>query len=85
MMDKLLHILRTNPDYRNFTLDGQVIPIEDYLEVRPQAEVDIRRFVKEGRLSVGPMYVLPDEFIISGESLIRNFLFGISIPIHLDI
>jgi mannosylglycerate hydrolase len=79
MMDKLLHILRTNPDYRNFTLDGQVIPIEDYLEVRPQAEVDIRRFVKEGRLSVGPMYVLPDEFIISGESLIRNFLFGISI------
>jgi mannosylglycerate hydrolase len=79
MMDKLLHILRTNPDYRNFTLDGQVIPIEDYLEVRPHAEDDIQRFVKEGRLSVGPMYILPDEFLISGESLIRNFIFGISI------
>ncbi len=79
MMDKLLQILRTNPNYRNFTLDGQVIPVEDYLEVRPHAEEDIRRFVKEGRLSVGPMYILPDEFLISGESLIRNFIFGISI------
>ena len=79
MMDKLLKILKTNPDYRNFTLDGQVIPIEDYLEVRPKAEEDIRKFVQEGRLSVGPMYVLPDEFLISGESIIRNFMFGISI------
>jgi len=78
MMDKLLEILRTNPSYRNFTLDGQVIPIEDYLEIRPNAEEDIRRFVKEGRLSVGPMYVLPDEFLISGESIIRNFMIGIS-------
>jgi len=83
MMDKLLHILKTNPEYRNFTLDGQVIPIEDYLEVRPEAEEDIRRFVKEGRLSVGPMYILPDEFLVSGESLIRNLIFGICIAKNL--
>ena len=38
MMDKLLYILETNPDYKNFTLDGQTIPIEDYLEVRPEKE-----------------------------------------------
>jgi mannosylglycerate hydrolase len=76
MMDKLLHILKTNPDYKNFTLDGQVIPLEDYLEVRPEREEEIKKYVKQGRLSIGPMYVLPDEFLVSGESLIRNLMIG---------
>lgn len=76
MMDRLLEILRNDPDYKNFTLDGQVIPIEDYLEVRPQFEDEIKKYVKEGRLSIGPMYILPDEFLISGESMIRNLIIG---------
>lgn len=76
MMDKLLKILKTNPDYTNFTFDGQTIPIEDYLEVRPNREEEIKKYVEEGRLSIGPMYILPDEFLISGESLIRNLLIG---------
>ncbi|MFX1570028.1 MAG: alpha-mannosidase [Promethearchaeota archaeon] len=76
MMDKLLHILKTDPDYKNFTLDGQVIPLEDYLEVRPEREEEIKKYVKQGRLSIGPMYVLPDEFLVSGESIIRNLTIG---------
>jgi alpha-mannosidase len=44
MMDDLLKILKNNPNYRNFTFDGQTIPIEDYLEVRPQAEEDIKKY-----------------------------------------
>ena len=76
LMDKLLDILRSNPDYKNFTLDGQTIPLEDYLEVRPDCEDEIKKYVKEKRLSIGPMYVLPDEFLVSGESLIRNLLIG---------
>ncbi|MHA1292338.1 MAG: alpha-mannosidase [Promethearchaeota archaeon] len=76
MMDKLLEIFRTDPNYRNFTFDGQTIPIEDYLEVKPEKEKEIQKYVKEKRLSIGPMYVLPDEFLISGESLIRNLLIG---------
>ncbi|MHA2392067.1 MAG: alpha-mannosidase [Promethearchaeota archaeon] len=76
MMDKLLDILKTDQNYKNFTLDGQIIPLEDYLEVRPDQEEDIKKFIKEGRLSIGPMYVLPDEFLVSGESLIRNLLLG---------
>jgi len=76
MLDKLLNILRTNPNYRNFTLDGQTIPIEDYLEVRPEREEEIKKYILEGRLSIGPMYILPDEFLISGESIIRNLLIG---------
>ncbi|MFX0047644.1 MAG: alpha-mannosidase [Candidatus Hermodarchaeota archaeon] len=76
LMDKLLEILRSNPNYANFTLDGQTIPIEDYLEVRPESEEEIKKYVKEKRLSIGPMYVLPDVFLVSGESLIRNLLIG---------
>lgn len=76
MMDKLLRILRENPNYTNFTFDGQTIPLEDYLEVRPDREEEIKKYVKERRLSIGPMYILPDEFLISGESLIRNLLIG---------
>lgn len=76
LMDKLLEILRTDPNYANFTLDGQTIPLEDYLEVRPKAKEDIVKYVNEKRLSIGPMYVLPDEFLVSGESLIRNLLIG---------
>ncbi len=76
MMDKLLEILKKDPSFNNFTLDGQVIPLEDYLEVRPKEREIIEKFVKEDRLSIGPMYVLPDEFLVSGESLIRNLLLG---------
>ncbi len=76
MMDKLLKILRENPDYKNFTFDGQTIPIEDYIEVRPQREKEVQKYVQQNRLSIGPMYILPDEFLISGESMIRNLLIG---------
>ncbi|TFG24085.1 MAG: hypothetical protein EU533_02500 [Promethearchaeota archaeon] len=75
-MDKLLEILDNDPNYSNFTLDGQVIPLEDYLEVRPEMEDKIKHYTKERRLSIGPMYVLPDEFLVSGESIIRNLLIG---------
>ncbi|MHA1240883.1 MAG: glycoside hydrolase family 38 C-terminal domain-containing protein, partial [Promethearchaeota archaeon] len=73
-MTQIIKILL--PDYKNFTLDGQTIPLEDYLEVRPDREEEIKKYVKEKRLSIGPMYVLPDEFLVSGESMIRNLLIG---------
>ncbi len=76
MMDKLINILRTDPNYTNFTLDGQTIPIEDYLEVKPERKEELKQYVRDKRLSIGPIYVLPDEFLISGESLIRNLIIG---------
>jgi len=76
MVDSLLAILASDPKFTCFTFDGQVIPIEDYLEVRPEREDDIRKYVKEGRIAIGPSYVLPDNFLISGEAHIRNLLLG---------
>lgn len=75
-MDELLDILDRDEGFRSFMLDGQVSLVEDYLEVRPEKREHIRRLVRDGRLEVGPWYVQPDEFLISGEALIRNLLLG---------
>ena len=32
--------------------------------------------MRAGRLAIGPWYVLPDEFLVSGEALVRNLLIG---------
>ncbi|MGH8573239.1 MAG: glycoside hydrolase family 38 C-terminal domain-containing protein, partial [Gammaproteobacteria bacterium] len=76
MMDDLLDRLEREPEFRSFLLDGQTILLRDYLAVRPEQRERIARLVQAGRLQVGPWYVLADELIPSGESLIRNLLAG---------
>jgi mannosylglycerate hydrolase len=76
LVDRLLDLMETDERYR-FTLDGQLATIDDYLEVRPEAEERIRRLVEEGRLAIGPWQVLMDEFFVSGETMIRNLERGL--------
>lgn len=59
-----------------FQTDGQAIILEDYLEVRPEKRASVEQRAKEGKLVIGPWYVLPDEFLVSGESIIRNIRMG---------
>ena len=70
--------------FRNFSvspdsivLDGQSIIIQDYLEVMPQNEGKVKKYIQEGRIKIGPWYTLPDLFPIEGESIIRNLLKGL--------
>ncbi len=76
MMDNVLEILQKEPDYKAFHLDSQSVVLDDYLEVRPEKKALISQFVKEKRLFIGPWFILPDEFMVSGENLIRNLLLG---------
>lgn len=76
MMDELLHILDTDKEYTSFVLDGQTVIIEDYLEVRPENREKVERYIKEGRMEIGPWYTLPDLYPVSGESLVRNLRRG---------
>ena len=76
MIDSLLNILSKEADFRYFTLDGQTIVLEDYLEIRPDKAEELKKRIKEGRILIGPWYILPDEFLVSGESLIRNLILG---------
>ncbi len=75
MMDDLLDALETEPSLL-FTLDGQAILLEDYLELRPENEERLRRLIAAGRIAIGPSYVLPDEFLSGPEALVRNLLIG---------
>jgi alpha-mannosidase len=77
LIDQLIDVLSENPDYRSFLLDGQMLPIEDYLEIRPKKRQHLKKLVQDGRLFVGPWYALADEFLVSPEALIRNLLIGI--------
>jgi alpha-mannosidase len=89
LIDKLLDILQTQPDYAYFMLDGQTVILEDYLEVQPSRKAQLRDYIQTGRILVGPWYVLPDQFLISGEAHIQNLLrgqqiarnFGASMPV----
>jgi 2-O-(6-phospho-alpha-D-mannosyl)-D-glycerate hydrolase len=76
VVDEVLDTLERDPEFRSFTLDGQSIVLEDYVCVRPQNEPRLRKLIAEGRIEIGPSYVLPDEFLVGGESLVRNLLIG---------
>ncbi|MEY2566837.1 MAG: 2-O-(6-phospho-alpha-D-mannosyl)-D-glycerate hydrolase [Actinomycetota bacterium] len=61
-----------------FLLDGQIALVDDYLEVRPEAAPLVQKRIAEGLLSIGPWYVQPDEFQVSGETLVRNLELGLA-------
>ena len=75
-MDELLDLLDKDPDFHSFTMDSQTLCVEDYLELRPEERERVAKHVKSGRLIVGPWYSLPEEYIVNGESLVRNLVIG---------
>ena len=77
LLDDLLPRLDADPAYAHFMLDGQMAVVDDHLAVRPEAEATIRRLAASGRLSVGPWYILMDEFLVSGETMVRNLQLGL--------
>ncbi|HHY34080.1 MAG TPA: hypothetical protein GX510_00365 [Firmicutes bacterium] len=79
LIDNLLLILGEDPDFSRFTLDGQTIVLEDYLEVRPEMENRLKEAARAGQIEIGPWYVLPDENLVSGEAIIRNLQRGMAI------
>ncbi len=76
MMDMLLDIFEKEPKFKSFHLDSQTVPLQDYLEIRPDREELLKKYVQEKKLYVGPWFCLPDEFSVAGESLVRNLLLG---------
>lgn len=70
LIDELLKIL--NEQDFEFMLDGQTIVLEDYNEIRPERMPELLQRIREGKINVGPWYLLPDEWLVGGESLIRN-------------
>lgn len=83
VLGKALELLENNPNFKNFTLDGQTSALEDYLEVKPEDELRIRRLVASGKLRIGPWFTQPDEVLVSAESLVRNLMVGHRIALNM--
>jgi hypothetical protein len=75
LMDDVVARAEREPDFR-FTMDGQMAAVDDYLEVRPEQTDAVRALVARGQLAIGPWRVLMDEFLCSGETMIRNLEMG---------
>ncbi len=71
----MLDLLHRDPHGR-FTLDGQTVILDDVLDVAPEWELAIAQLVHQRRLAIGPWYILADEQLPCGESLLRNLLEG---------
>lgn len=76
LMDDLLELFETDPEFNSFHLDGQTIILDDYLQVRPEKRDLVQKYITEGKLKIGPFYILQDSFLTSSESNTRNMLIG---------
>lgn len=79
MVDDLLDMMERNPDYKVFHMDGQTIVLRDYLDIRPENAERLKKLIQDGRIVIGPWFVMPDEFLSSGETLVKNLQTGFEI------
>lgn len=75
LIDRCLVTLENYPEYI-FHLDAQTIVLEDYLALRPSKYNQLKEYITEGRLVVGPWYLQNDFYLTSGEATVRNLIEG---------
>lgn len=78
VFDNILDLLENNK-IPSFYFDGQVSALLDYLEIRPEKEEQIRKFIKEKKLFIGPCYTLVDEFLTDRTAFAKNLEIGLKI------
>lgn len=74
--DEILDRLSDDPLVSCCTLAPDVLPIEDYLSLRPERFDQLTAFAEQGRLEVGAWYIQPAAWMDSLELAIRNLLLG---------
>ncbi|MBF2380760.1 alpha-mannosidase [Listeria welshimeri] len=77
LMDEVEVLLDKENGFNHFHMDGQMIMLEDYLAVKPAKKEKMKQLVSEGKLRIGPWYMLQDAFLTSGEANIRNLQYGL--------
>jgi alpha-mannosidase len=75
VFDDVVTRAEADGDFR-FTIDGQMAAVDDYLEIRPECRARVSALVARGQLAVGPWHILLDEFLCSGETIVRNLELG---------
>lgn len=78
VFDNVLDMLENNK-IPSFYFDGQVSALLDYLEIRPEKEGLVRKFIAEKKLYIGPCYTLVDEFLTDKIVFEKNLEIGLKI------
>lgn len=78
VFDNVLNLLENNK-IPSFYFDGQVGALLDYLEIRPEKEKLIRKFIAEKKLFIGPFYTLIDEFLTDRTVFEKNLEIGLKV------
>ncbi|MBE1276713.1 mannosylglycerate hydrolase [Enterovibrio baiacu] len=76
-MEEIMTRLEQDPDYKYYVLDGQTAVLEDYFAIKPEHKERVKALVEAGKLIVGPWYSQTDTMQVSGESIVRNMLYGL--------
>ncbi|AEN63956.1 glycoside hydrolase family 38 [Enterobacter soli] len=76
-MEEILTRLEQDEEYKYYVLDGQTAVLEDYFAVMPESRPRVKQLVEAGKLIIGPWYTQTDTTIVSGESIVRNLMYGI--------
>ncbi|WP_052284864.1 mannosylglycerate hydrolase [Kluyvera genomosp. 1] len=76
-MEEILARLEQDEEYKYYVLDGQTAILEDYFAVKPENRPRVKALVEAGKLIIGPWYTQTDTTIVSGESIVRNLMYGI--------
>ena len=76
-MEEILTRLEQDEEYKYYVLDGQTAVLEDYFAVKPENRPRVKAMVEAGKLIIGPWYTQTDTTIVSGESIVRNLMYGI--------
>lgn len=64
-------------ELEDFFLDGQTTATYEYLQLHPQETETVSKWVKNGKLSIGPFVSQLDAYISSAESVVNNLRLGI--------
>ncbi|MES3021231.1 MAG: glycoside hydrolase family 38 [Pseudomonadota bacterium] len=82
---RLLHVMEKvcaqleSGQLHSFMFDGQTAALEDLLaNCEPKLAARVRRLAADKRIVLGPWYVMADQFLSSGEALMRNLEIGIA-------
>ena len=75
-IEQLDEIANKDPDYKCYTYDGVVFPLLYIMERDKNIEEKVERLTASGKLKIGPFYTQFDEFLPSGENIIKNCLWG---------
>lgn len=82
VFDNILGMLENNL-IPSFYFDGQIVALEDYLEMRPEKLPLIKSLIASKKLFVGPFYCLVDEFLTDKLSFSKNLEIGMTKAIEL--